>query len=252
MLIEFVGAPGSGKSTLSLALVKRLRILGKNAYLSDEAISIFLARSDLRKIISPFLSAGNQKVALSKYFSFIGSWYLLKFKIKHYTFWRIIDQSFQGRRINQEHLQMIRGYFNRTMIYFQFIEEYQLSDEITLFDEGFAHRITHFISELESPDENEILKYLSFMPKSDLLVYLSAPLEICVERVQSRGLRGRLKNKNSQEVSQFIENSICALNIGVDFMSTQGISIIEINNTDDLETTASLLEIRLSEISEDI
>ena len=89
------------------------------------------------------------------------------------------------------------------------------------------------------------------MPKCDLLVYLSTPIETCAERIQTRGLRGRLKNRNSQEVRQFIENSSRALRLGVDFLSSQGLRIIEIENSGDIETAISFLEKALGELVND-
>ena len=248
MLIEFAGPPGSGKSTLTKNLVRRLRVLGVSAYTEDQAVTEYNSRSKIRKFVSPFFNETEQVSLLGKYFSLRSPWYLYQFKLNHPDFWRVIQESYHRRPINENHQDLIRNYFKRTMIYYQFIVDHGNQDEVILFDEGFAHRITHFVSEREVPDWIQIEKYLKFIPKSNSLVYLDVPPSICVERVQKRGLRGRLANLNGEELNSFISKSSQALDFGTSFLADQGVNIISLDAAADSEQVMDNLESRIVEL----
>ena len=249
MIIEFAGPPGSGKSTITSRLVDHLRSDGLNAYTADQAVSVYNSRTNFRRIISPFFDKNQQISLLGKYFTLRSPLYWYKFRLNHPEFWKVVQESQQGRSINKYNQVLIKNYFKRAMIYYQFIVDHCGPDEIIIIDEGFSHRTTHFVSECEKSDQGKIEQYLKFIPKSDLLVYLQVPLEICIERVQSRGLRGRLSNLNAEELNTFIGNSIQALDYGFGFLAAQGSSLIEVDTSGKIESPIIDLEARIMELS---
>lgn len=245
MLIEFAGAPGSGKTTLAQGLAKRQREPGDAIFLADEAVSVFNARSKFGSTVSTFLGPGQQRSVLGKYFRLMSPWYYYKFRFNHQTFSKIVGGSFQNRSIPRDHVDLIRSYFERAMIYHQFISDHRRPGEAIIFDEGFAHRITHFVSEDEIPDVHQIKAYYQNKPGCNVLVYLDLPVKTCEQRVLSRGLHGRMKDFNSEQVHKFILHSKQALEIGINSFENQDTEIIRLGDDGDLDESIISLETRI-------
>jgi thymidylate kinase len=245
MLIEFAGAPGSGKTTLAQGLAKCRKELGDESFLADDAVSVFNARSKFGLMVSSFMGPNQRRSALGMYFRFLSPWYLYKFRFNHQSFWEIVQGSFQNRSIPPEHMTLIHSYFERAMIYHQFISDRRRPAETIIFDEGFSHRITHFVSEDELPDLHQIKAYYRYKPGCDVLVYLDTPVNTCEERVLSRGLQGRMRGLKSEEVHRFILHSRQALEIGINSYEDQYTKIIRISEADDLDESINFLETRI-------
>jgi deoxyadenosine/deoxycytidine kinase len=250
MLIEFAGAPGSGKTTLAQGLAKRRREAGEAIFLADDAVSVFNARSKFGATLSSFLGPAQRRSALGKYFRLMSPWYYYKFRFNHQAFSKIVQGSFQNRSIPRDHVDLIRSYFERAMIYYQFISDHRRASETIMFDEGFAHRITHFVSDEEIPDVHQVEAYCQNKPGYDVLVYLDLPVKTCEQRVLSRGLQGRMKDLNSEQVHKFILHSKQALEIGINSFEDQDTEIIRLGEDGDLDGSITSLESRIFTIKD--
>jgi thymidylate kinase len=245
MLIEFAGPPGSGKTTLAQGLVERRTKLGDAIFLADDAVSVFNKRLQFGSTVSTFLGPGQQRSVLGKFFRLLSPWYYYKFRFNHRAFSKIVQVSFQNRSIPRDHVDLVRSYFERAMIYYQFISDHRRPSETIIFDEGFAHRITHFASEEEIPDVHQIESYYQNKPGCDVLVYLDLPVKTCEQRVLSRGLQGRMKDLNSVQVHKFILHSKQALEIGINSIEDQDAEIIRLGEDGDLDESIAILEARI-------
>lgn len=248
MFIEFVGAPGTGKTTLTSAAVDFLRNQNLIALSVDDAVPTIATRTVWGKIISRWVPQSQQRSTLWRAYSLTSDYYRLLFIFENFTFWRYLIKLQQYRPISSEHQRLIRFYLNRMMGIYQLCRHHLRSGEVVIFDEGFAHRVTHFVSEIEQPDPDVIVRYVNLMPKPDLIFWLGAPVSVCVDRVHARGLNGRLRGKSELEVKQFITNSIHAIDIMVQQLTLIGKKVIEIDNLGNLNSSVQTLDIHLDRL----
>lgn len=245
MFIEFSGAPGTGKTTLTPIVIQFLREQGLRALTIADAMPLYATRTPWGKIICATIPRPSRKSALWRIYSYSSFLYGLKFAIKHYAFRRYVVKLQRGRPIPRHHQRLIRSYFDSMMADYQFLECHIQPDEILVLDEGFAHRVTHLVSELEQPHPDNIMQYLKLAPKSDLVILVRAPVSTCVQRLCARGLRGRLSGKNQQEVGQFVANAEKAIDISARYLRYMGTEIIEVDNDGNLNACVASLNDRL-------
>lgn len=247
MFIEFLGAPGAGKTVLASTVVRFLQEQGSSALAADDAVPLCAARTHWGRIISSVMPHSWQRSALSWVYSHTSACYRVQFAVENYAFWRYVVKLQRDRPIPREHQRLIRWYLNRMMSLYQFYKCHIQPDESLIFDEGFAHRVTHFVSDVEQLDPGAIMRYVELMPRTDLVIQVHAPVSTCVERVWVRGLCGRLEGKSKQEVTRFVANSAQAIDISAYHLRLMGRDVIEIDNDGNLNACVTSLELQLKQ-----
>jgi thymidylate kinase len=236
MFIEFLGAPGTGKTTLVSVVNQFLRDHGLKAMTVSEAGPFYVKRTHLGRIICFLVrSPSLQRSVLWWAFYYSTVLYRIGFAIEHAALVRHVVASQLRRPILWRHRRLILQHFLRATGYYQFLKRHMRPDEILVFDEGFLHRVTHlFVSELEQPDPACIVEYLELLPRTDLVILVQASLCICVERIYTRGLTRRLSGKSRQDVNRFIANAEQVVNMASQYLKNAGREMIEIENNGDL------------------
>ena len=239
MFIEFLGVPGSGKTTLTPVVAHHLRDRGLTAMTGTEAGRPFARRTLWGRMISTAIRQPDlQRSALWLTFVYASIPHRLGFAVENYQFVRYTIKSQLGRPLPRQHLRLIRQHFARMMGDYQFLKRYMRPDEILIFDEGFLQRVIHlYVSDREEPDAASILRYLELAPQSALAVLVYVPLNTCLERIYARGLRGRLSGKSEEEVAQFVANAELAVQISAHYLQRMGWAIIEVDNAGDLDAS---------------
>ncbi len=121
--------------------------------------------------------------------------------------------------------------------------------EALIFDEGFVHRVVQlFASEHESPNFDAVADYLSLIPRPDFVVYVSAPREVCEQRVYSRGLWDRFREKDPLDTKKYLSNSWAIVNFSVDCLRQRKWNLIKFqNDTQDIDIAQNSFKKLLSE-----
>jgi len=82
------------------------------------------------------------------------------------------------------------------------------SDEVLLIDEGLVHRAVNLFAWTDGDvDLAAVAHYVTSLPPTDLLVLVTAPLLVCVERADARGLPRRLVGHDDATVARFMTNA---------------------------------------------
>lgn len=103
--------------------------------------------------------------------------------------------------------------------------------EIWLVDEGFAHRVVSLFAShvgLEAPDE-VIVSYLAAAPAPDLVLHVTAPLDVCLDRVRARAVWDWLRPMGTAGLAAFGEAAAQAVEIARRFADSHW-AVIEIDN----------------------
>lgn len=103
--------------------------------------------------------------------------------------------------------------------------------EIWLVDEGFGHRVVSlFTSHLgREATEKVILSYLATAPRPDLVVHVTAPPEVCLERITERGVWDWLRPLGAAGLTGFVGAAEQAIDITRRFAESRW-SVVEIDN----------------------
>ncbi len=174
--------------------------------------------------------------------------YRLKFFIKHIGLIQQVLSSQKRRPITSEHREHVLHWFFHLVGYYEFFRSHSLNSEGLIFDEGFIHRVVQFnASDLEKPNPDNIIAYIDKLTLPDIVIVPHAPWEICEQRIHSRGLWERFRDKTPEDVRRYVVNSHQIVNIALNYIKTQGWPVVEVDNSsDNLAVTEAELMRKLS------
>ncbi len=176
--IEFLGPPGAGKSTVFSQLITQQPYYGG---VKDDAIEkmFYLKASDEYKKIYRFFP-----VILKKFFNekllahWIGNQAFESFIKENPHFISMVSQVMKTATYQPERLFTL---LKRSA------EEYQIgsmtvkSSDILCLDEGFVHRAAAILWRCEET-QFSMKAYFDAVPIPDLVIYVDAPIDVCLKR----------------------------------------------------------------------
>jgi thymidylate kinase len=243
MIIEFSGNTGAGKSTLVPILTQLLRDADQVARTTQEAIYHYTARTRVGQVVCSLAPGVLRGPALWRLYSYgICRAHMVRFASQNPRLVRHVVKSQLRRPIPWRHKWLILRLFFRMAGEYHFLTSRAQAEETLVFDEGFVHRAVHmFVSESEQPDLGQVISYLELLPRSDLVVWVSAPPDTCLARIHARGLQKRLRGLTANEVDRFVKNSDQVVNVAVQYIKQAGWSVVEIANEGDLSACSAEL-----------
>ena len=181
--VEFIGPPGAGKSTLYEKLTVDSRIIGEHDPVAIRRVLIAnwgVKHRLLYRLVPPFVRKHLERALI---FYRLGHPELEKFIRYHPEFVSVLARVMDSAAHEPERIFSLSR---------MTAERYQISTsaahngEIVCLDEGFAQKAAGILwrmGEREFPIED----YLDCVPSPDLLVFIDAPTELCIERQKERG-----------------------------------------------------------------
>ncbi|HOD72519.1 MAG TPA: AAA family ATPase [Deltaproteobacteria bacterium] len=239
--IEFMGLPGSGKSTLRNLLVESLQRGGVPCLSMEEALlSSLRARVD-GAFFRCLLHALPHGLAL-KYTPLIFTRSALRYAAQNAFLTThggaisaiLTHDAFLSRALPER--ETMFSWFLLTAAQHQLIHECTEDAVSVIFDEGFLQRsLSLFTSPVTTvpPDRSLLSTYLDNVPRPDLVLYLEVDARTCRDRIltRSRGLPQRLVGKDPAEILSHMENLHGWIEDIVDLAATKGLPISRIDIT---------------------
>jgi thymidylate kinase len=249
MIVEFIGAPGSGKSTMVPTVQEYLNRRGYQAYSILEAARPFAKKTRIGKFIGKVFSGKLRSLALWQLFYFFSYFNRTRFSIKNEKFIQSVIQKQSARPISKTDRNHVLHWFIHLTGYYEFFNQQIELNEVIIYDEGFVHRVVQmFASEKEEPDYQLVSEYLDSIPKPDLVIFTDAPVEVCIERVFSRGVWERFMDKSPEDTKKFIRRAHKIVNFAVDYIHKLGWKIVVVDNgAEDVSVTRMKLNQSLTE-----
>lgn len=211
-----------------------------------EAILYHTSHTRLGQVICVLAPKNLKRPMLRRLFIYlISKLHLLQFSFQEPKLTRYVLGSQLRRRIPLYHRWLIiRLFFQMASEYHFLSSQSSCKDTVLIVDEGFVHRASHmFVSESERLDPDGIREYVELLPRSDLVIWVKTPQDICLDRIYTRGLQVRLRNLTAQDIHQFVENAQQVVTIVRQFLNEMGWPVVEIANDGDLvSSTAELCQ----------
>lgn len=247
MYIEFIGAPGAGKSTICAAVVERLCAIDDKKYLNaSEAFRMVstqhmdsLYRYPLR-CLPKHLSA-----KLSRY---LGNRSLMQYEAQN-RYLASFGPSLQAylsspcyEKMSNDDRCSVIGHFMEAASTRECISAFLPKHHTVIFDESLLQKTFMFVDHASDVSETSFLhRYLEGIPQSDLAIFVDAEVNTCQQRMleRPRGLTGRLKRADSEAIVQFIGKSRQHVSVVKRWMQqNSGAKIIEITSDQSVALSA--------------
>jgi thymidylate kinase len=248
MIIEFIGTPGSGKTTLIPVVTGYLAQQAFSARTVVEASRDYTKRTFLGKHLQRLAPQKLQRFLLWQTFLAYSLFHRLVFYRKHpHLIHQTLRAQYERPTGAEVKKRRVLPWFFHLAGYYEFLNHHIAPGEALILDEGFIHRVVQlFASDVETPCQEKIEAYIDLVPQPDLVVALHAPPEVCLQRVFKRGVWAQFHQKNPDEILRYITNAHQVVNIAVDHMKRKGWSMIEIDNgSDDCENPLANLRNQL-------
>ena len=249
MIIEFLGTPGAGKSTLLAVAADCLTERGYCARSVVDAARPVAARTLVGRPIARLAPTRWRRPLLWQLFYAATEAERTRFFIRHPGFmWQVWRYQI-GRPLSGSDRHHVLRWFNHQTGVYEFLRRRAVPSEVFLFDEGFIHRVVQlFASEHEEPDARVVQAYVARLPRPDLVIFPTAPLEICLRRVYDRGLWRRFAAKTNDETARFMAAAARTVTIAAAAAREQGWPVIEVDNGGDPAAAAACLRRALAEV----
>jgi thymidylate kinase len=258
--VEFIGVPGSGKSTVRKKLIERFKSIDKNQYLSIEEAFLEVSKVQVEKVYRVMLNILPKKIALNISNKLLNR-NLMQFDAQN-RFLAKWGKSFEAFLASVEFDKMLTN--ERQLVISAYIEIGSLFEcingklpekAIVFFEEGFVQKSFMFISPLDSKytDNSNLYTFLDNIPLPDLIVYINADPESCYARMLARpeGLTRRLNKVDKNSVLNFLKICDSHLQTITNWLNkNKNINLIEINNNQDLDSVTYDLEKKIKVLFE--
>ena len=234
MIIEFIGTPGSGKSTLIPALEKIMADHDLVARTVVESSRPVVSRTYIGKGINQLVPSSLRRQLLWQVFYWWSYLSRRQFAQQNSSLVSHVRKTQAARKISaQEKEHNLSWWFNLAGNY-QFLKKRMKPGEALILDEGFSHRVVQLhASDHEEVNQDNLYNYLNLIPKPDMLLFIDAPAAVCEERVYERGLWTRFQNKSPEQVNRYIQNAHLVVNLAVRFLNSNHREVIKIDNSVD-------------------
>ena len=251
MIVELIGAPGAGKTSLLPTVAAFLATRGFTARTPVEAARPLAARSLPGRVVARLAPRQWRGPLLWQTFYHQSKVSRLRFLAQNpYFVWSVwrFQQARPIRRADRDHVW--HWFFHHTGVY-EFLRRRLQSDEALLFDEGFIHRVVQlFASENETVAPEAVRVYVDQLPIPDLLIVPQAGGDVCARRVYARGLWERFRSKTPEETARFLAEAQVAVALAVERARENGWLVVEVDNGgDDLAMTQAALRDALSALA---
>lgn len=246
ILVEIIGAPGSGKTYFLNYLKKKTKNSNDIRIETNSLKKIFIEKYLIKKTNVNFIK------------KLIYSYYFKKFKIKSNFLFKneyldlrqfIIkslkkDKTYEKIFVEYNKYVQTTGYKEERK--FRMLKNFEIDYlgfknidsnlEYFIIDEGFFQKIFVKFQEYENQKFNlkNIYKYLNLVPKPDIIIFLDTKINTCIRRAKKRN-NGFLYNYKSLDKKNYLNNDI------IKYAKKNKISIIKLDGSKKCQSNNKLL-----------
>lgn len=238
--LEFLGMPGSGKTTVYRALYSKLHHAGRTpVYTLDEAVYQGMKYSRQTR----YLRWAARMFPYHIGYRLIGRFPKTKDDVLYIAFRTFVRQHPELAGIIQQyqrecvHETQDLGLLAFLWMFelcakYQFAVDELREDAMLLLDEGFSQRVISLFAYQDQGElEAKIACYLESIPLPDSVIVLINTSESVNVRMQNRGYPFRVQTMAAEEIIAFLERTQRCIDITAEYLQRKGVSLYHIDNT---------------------
>jgi len=211
--IEFLGLPGSGKTTIRRSLLSHLKKLDIEKYQTTEEAYYSRMKADGDKIYRYLLSVLPYKTGL-KFSDWIHGRSLFQLEAQNEflaMYGRSLSaflQSVVFEKMSVKDKKNVMGNFLAMGSVWKLLDEDSFSNAMVFFEEGFIQKSFMFVDHSYSSNliEEDLRMYLQNIPLPDIVIHVKTGVSLSHQRMLERkdGLTTRLKEADDGAIDQFL------------------------------------------------
>lgn len=239
---EFIGLPGSGKTTIRKDFKKRIADRNQNIIFCENAFYTAI-KHNIDDSLSKLLLSIIPQTIVENYLPSL----LMKFKdlfrnqcyflAEQSVLFNLLTDRNDFRNLSSESKADIIDFFLRTSIHYRTISNFIKDDRLVIFDdEGFVQRsVSNFIlgadTDIASEREN-IKRYFEIAPLPKIVFYIECDLATCIQRMRKRrsGLSKRLRGMDDHEIYNILIKFNQYYHYLLNLLKDRGIKMIRVNS----------------------
>lgn len=234
-VVEFLGAPGSGKTTLAGELARSLPgavdLEGAVHSAVETGGEDVIARTVARIFRSP--SSRSWRAAYARSTDRFSG--LTRFLIANPLVLETVLKAQEARVSRDRRQDLVLGWMLNLMARYQLATEWARADWLVI-DEGFCQRgVALFSHGFDPSDQTHLDSYLSAMPRPEAVVVVDTPPQIAEERLESRGWSERVRDLPVEERRVFLAGAVEVTRAIADRLDAAGTRMIWVDGTTPIE-----------------
>jgi hypothetical protein len=231
LVVELVGVPGAGKTTIGHELVDLLASRGVRCGSLVAAGRAHAASGPLGRIVTGSRPGRARRFAQWRLFTLRGTLDVVPFSIAHRDLVRRVALAQLGRDVPLRlRLHALRG-FLRLCGRYRCVVAGKGATDVVVLDDGFVHRSVQLhTSAYEDADLRGALDYLARVPVPDLLVHVRAGAATCEPRVHARGIWQHARHLSPPQITRYLGNAELIVTAVTDRARALGWNVIRLDN----------------------
>ena len=231
LIIEFIGTPGAGKTTLSNELIRLLQEEGIDASTIIGAARDHAFRTVVGRAVAWLAPPSLRAPLLWQVFYLLSMIHVLGFARKHYELCRQVLRTQLGRNVPVAAKRHALFWFFQLVGRYDFLRATAGDREAIVLDDGFLHRSVQLhASHSEEPDSGRVWDYVDLLPRPDLVVFVVAGREVCERRIRRRGVWPHRQHLSPSDISRYVGNAEQVVESAVRRARARRWSVVEIVN----------------------
>jgi thymidylate kinase len=234
LVVELVGTPGAGKSTVADELVRVLHAAGRQATTVVGGAREHAARTVAGALVARCTTGRWRRALLWTVFYASATAAGLACAARRPALMTCVLGA-QARRARLRRRCHTVYWFVQLLGRVRLLARTAAPGEVLVVDDGYLHRAVHlFASERAPTGARDVARYVDLAPRPDLVVWVRAPTEVCEARVRARGVWAHSRHLTTAELARFVADSARVVGVAVDRARASGWKVVEVHNHDEL------------------
>ena len=231
--IEFLGAPGAGKSSLYAEVMDELRLAGVEVVGIDDAVYDAL-RAEIRdRLVGPMVRHTPSRVGRRYYRHLVARSQdrvlaLRGFFLEYPETVKAILDGIESRKEFDQRQDLALGWMLELLWKYQLAMAPRVTAECLVQDEGFANRaVSLFGYRFSADDEPNLRRYIASIPEPDLVIVVTADAETAASRNTGRV---RFSHLTEAEAVEYTRDAIRCVEYTSRLLHERGVDVVEVKN----------------------